>query len=377
MKILFRADASIEIGAGHIMRCMVLAEKLKNQGFDCTFVCRNNQGNLIKKIQDRGFFVYSIECRSTTGALEGSNEVINLRAQNSSYLNEGFDAEQTIAAVSGQYFDWIVVDHYDLSVNWEVLVKPICSRLMAIDDLANRRHNCDLLLDQNYYNNPDKRYQDLLPTHCVSLLGPNYVLLRQEFIETKKNLNVRSGEIKKILVFFGASDPTNETKKILIALSQIALERVSVDVVVGGANPHRQTIYTMCNEIKGVNYYCDVSNMSELISRADLGIGAGGSSIWERCYLGLPSITSVVAFNQIETTEDVASLGVIDYLGKAEMLSPDKYATAILKLVANPAYLKSMSTSGINLVSGIGTSSVVDVMQKLLCEAINNYTAQT
>ena len=377
MKILFRADASIQIGSGHIMRCMVLAEELKNQEADCTFVCRDNQGNLIKQIQDRGFSVSSIECRSPTGTLEDFDEAINSRTQNSTCLNERFDAEQTIASVSRQYFDWIVVDHYDLSEDWEVAVKPICSRLMVIDDLANRSHNCDLLLDQNYYKNSDERYQDLLPTHCVCLLGPSYVLLRQEFIDAKKNLHLRTGEIRRVLVFFGGSDPTNETKKILIALKQMDLDRIEVNVVVGSANPHRHVIHNMCNEIKGVNYYCDVSNMAELILRADIGIGAGGSSIWERCYLGLPSITSVVALNQLETTEDVASLGAIDYLGSAEMLSPENYTAAFLKLIVNPAYLKSMSTAGINLVSGIGTSAVVDVMRQILCKAIVSPTGQT
>jgi UDP-2,4-diacetamido-2,4,6-trideoxy-beta-L-altropyranose hydrolase len=331
---------------------------------------------LIKQIQDRGFSVSSIECRSPTATLEGSEEVINSRIQKPTCLNERFDAEQTIAAVTGQYFDWIVVDHYDLSEDWEVAVKPICSRLMVIDDLANRIHNCDLLLDQNYYKNSDRRYQDLLPTHCVCLLGPNYVLLRQEFINAKKNLHLRTGDVRRVLVFFGGSDPTNETKKILIALKQMDLDRIEVDIVVGSANPHRHVIRNMCNEIKGVNYYCDVSNMAELILRADIGIGAGGSSIWERCYLGLPSITSVVAFNQLKTTEDVASLGAIDYLGSAEMLGPENYTAAFLKLIVNPAYLKSMSTVGVNLVSGVGTSAVVDVMRKILCKAIVNPTAQ-
>jgi UDP-2,4-diacetamido-2,4,6-trideoxy-beta-L-altropyranose hydrolase len=364
MKILFRADASMKIGSGHIMRCMVLAEELKSQGAECTFICSNGDGNLIDKIRDHGFAVHNIYPQHQKNASVAQGEEDNPIVWEMHPFDEKYDAEQTIFLVAGQIFDWVVVDHYCLGKNWDVIIKSICRKLMVIDDLANRHHDCDLLLDQNYYKNLHKRYQKLVPESCICLLGPDYVLLRQEFIEAKKNLRKRTGEIKRVLVFFGGSDSTNETKKILIALKQINLEKIEVDVVVGGANPHHEIIHAICSDIAGVNYYRNVSNMAALISEADIAIGAGGSSIWERCYLGLPSITSVVALNQKEATEDVASLGAIEYLGAAEVLTHEDYATALLKFLGDYESVKIMSIAGRNLVNRVGTTAVVNTMQK-------------
>jgi UDP-2,4-diacetamido-2,4,6-trideoxy-beta-L-altropyranose hydrolase len=288
------------------------------------------------------------------------------------------DAQETKDVIGvDSFYTWIVVDHYALDENWEKLIKPFCSRLMVIDDLANRRHDCDLLLDQNYYKNSHQRYQGLLPPNCISLLGPSYVLLRKEFVDAKNNLHLRDGTIKRILVFFGSSDPSNETSKVLMAIKKLALDAIEVDVVVGAANPHQCQIQMVCNTIANVNYYCNISNMAELILRADIGIGAGGSSIWERCYLGLPSITSVVASNQIETTKDVASLGAIDYLGCSKILSYDNYAAALLKAIINPNHVKLISTKALSLVNGVGTPAVVDVMWKMLGINVSRFSTST
>jgi len=366
MKVLFRADASREIGSGHIMRCIVLAEELKNLGAECIFVCRNGSGNLITQIRDQGFFVHSICLQHQDGITVHQSKECNATALYIYSYDEKSDAEQTKFLVAGQIFDWVVVDHYSLGENWDVLIRPVCRKLMVIDDLANRRHDCDLLLDQNYYRKPHKRYQKLVPENCICLLGPDYVLLRREFIEAKENLRIRTGEVRRVLVFLGGSDPTNETKKILIALKQMALNRIEVDVVVGVTNPHHAIIQAMCKEMAGVNFCQNISNMAELISEADIAIGAGGSSIWERCYLGLPSITSVVASNQLETTSDAASLGAIEYMGLAEALDPEDYATAISNFIESPDYLKSMSAAGMQIVNGVGTNAVIDVMLKAL-----------
>jgi UDP-2,4-diacetamido-2,4,6-trideoxy-beta-L-altropyranose hydrolase len=345
---------------------MVMADELRIRGAECIFVCSNISGNLINQIRDHGFVVRSIIPQYQGVTSDDNGEEDHPVVQYIHPHDEKYDAEQTTLLVAGQVFDWVVVDHYCLGENWDVMINPICRKLMVIDDLANRHHNCDLLLDQNFYRNPHKRYQKLVPANCICLLGPDYVLLRPEFIEAKKNLRERTDEIRRALVFFGGSDSTNETKKILIALRQMALDRIEVDVVVGGANPHHAVIQAMCKEMAGVNYWRDVSNMAELISEADIAIGAGGSSIWERCYLGLPSITSVVASNQFETAKDVAHFGAIEYLGYAEALGPKDYVTAISKFIESPGYLKSMSVAGMHMVSRVGTYAVIDAMLGVL-----------
>ena len=360
MKVLFRTDASVEIGSGHVIRCLTLADSLKEKKAKCEFVCRETKGNLISFIESRGYLTHILPPIS-------SEEDKSIKSADSGFNCWWSDAQETKNIISvNSFYHWVVVDHYALDENWEKIIKPVCSRLMVIDDLANRRHDCDLLLDQNYYKNSLQRYQGLLPTNCISLLGPSYVLLRQDFVDAKKKLPFRDGTIKRILVFFGSSDLSNETNKVLMAVKELALSTVEVDIVVGKANPHRHQIKMLCNNISNVNYYCNISNMAELILRADIGIGAGGSSIWERCYLGLPSIISVVAPNQIETTEDVASLGAIDYLGCSKILSSDNYATALLKAIANPNHVKLISSNALSLVNGIGTHNVVDVMCTIL-----------
>lgn len=360
MKVLFRADASVEMGSGHIARCLTLADSLREKKSICEFVCREIEGNLIDLIESKGYRVHILPPISI-------EEHKTFERTNAGVYCWRADAQNTKDAIGiDSFYDWVVVDHYALDENWEGLIKPVCNRLMVIDDLANRRHDCDVLLDQNYYKNSLQRYLGLLPPHCICLLGPSYVLLRQEFIDAKNNLPLRDGTIKRILVFFGSSDPSNETYKVLMALKELALEAIEVDVVVGAANPHRHQIQIDCNLISNVNYYCNISNMAELIIRADIGIGAGGSSIWERCYLGLPSITSVVASNQIETTKDVASMGALNYIGCSKVLSSGNYTAALLKAIANPNHVKLMSFKALSLVSEVGTPAIVDVMQKIL-----------
>jgi UDP-2,4-diacetamido-2,4,6-trideoxy-beta-L-altropyranose hydrolase len=360
MKVLFRADASVEIGSGHIVRCLTLADSLREKKAVCEFVCRDAKGNLINTIESRGYRVHLLPPISI-------EDQKSIESAGAGVYCFGSDAEETKYVIGiDSFYEWIVVDHYSLDENWEKLLRPFCNRLMVIDDLANRRHDCDLLLDQNYYKNSSKRYQGLLPPNCTTLLGPSYILLRKEFVDAKNNLHFRNGIIKRILVFFGSSDLSNETAKVLVAIKKLALESIQVDVVVGTTNPHRHNIEIYCNLISNVNYYCNISNMAELILRADIGIGAGGSSIWERCYLGLPSITSVVASNQIKTTKDVASMGALDYVGCSKSLSSDNYAAALLKAIANPNHVKLMSSKALSLVSGVGTPAIVDVMQKML-----------
>jgi UDP-2,4-diacetamido-2,4,6-trideoxy-beta-L-altropyranose hydrolase len=350
MRIAIRVDASTRIGMGHVMRCVTLAEELIKQSAEVVFICRSQSGDCIDWIRDRGFTVLEL---SLTAEMSLYNQFM---------MKDAVSTQQLLHANAP--FEWLIVDHYEIDYRWEGLMRGYVRQIMVIDDLANRRHDCDLLLDQNYYKNSRQRYLGLLPPSCTSLLGPSYVLLRKEFVDAKKKLLLRDGTIKRILVFFGSSDPSNETSKVLIAIKELALNTVEVDVVVGVSNPHRHQIKMLCNNISNVNYYCNISNMAELILRADIGIGAGGSSIWERCYLGLPSITSVVAPNQIETTEYVASLGAVDCLGSIEILNSENYISALMCAISNPMRVKNMSDVALGLVSRVGTSAVVEVMLK-------------
>lgn len=322
------------------MRCLTLADALRQHGALCEFICRAHLGNLIDFIRQRGFNVHELP--------PGDDWVI--------------DVEQTKVGIGSERLDWLVVDHYALDERWEKALRPLCQRLMVIDDLADRPHDCDLLLDQNYYCDQDVRYEKLLPKFCTTLLGPSYVLLRPEFYAVKQKLKVRDGVVKRILIFFGGSDPERQTEMVLIALERLGRKDILVDVIVGPANEHTDSIRALCNRLPFANYLYSVSNMAELIEKADLGVGAGGSAMWERCYLGLPTITVVFAENQVHTTKDVAQLGAIEYLGWTDSLNVDDYVCAISDLISNPLRVKQITCAALSIVQKETTIAVVNAL---------------
>ncbi|MEW6165098.1 MAG: UDP-2,4-diacetamido-2,4,6-trideoxy-beta-L-altropyranose hydrolase [Pseudomonadota bacterium] len=364
--VIFRTDASVQIGSGHVMRCLTLAEALRERGAECRFICRELEGNLLEQIRHHGFAATGLPIRPEDDGRADSDTGRGVSTPAGAGLDWAADAAQTKVSAGGTAVDWLIVDHYALDARWEQALRPLCHNLMVVDDLADRQHDCDILLDQNYYRNQDQRYRGLLPDRCVTLLGPGYVLLRPEFGKARRQLRMRDGNVKRILIFFGGSDPTNLTRQALMALAQLNKPDIQVDVIVGPSNPNRHSIEVLCAELPGTTYHCNISNMAELVSRADLGIGAGGAAMWERCYLGLPTITVVSADNQLRTTEDVAHLGAIEYLGRSDLAGVDGYARAIADLLASPQRVKRISEDALAVVPERTTAAVVDGMWNVL-----------
>lgn len=320
MLAVIRADASASIGSGHVMRCLTLAHRLKKE-YDAkvVFVMRVLPGNLIGVVEKQGF------------------EVLKLPPANQKYSLNGYglwltvpmdvDAQQTIEVLqhylekhSCRVVDRLIIDSYALDEQWEQVLRPYCREIMVIDDLANRRHDCDILLDQNFYLNKEDRYAGLVPEHCKMLLGPEHALLREEFYEAKKHLRKRDGTIKNILVFYGGSDLTNETEKAIKALAQLHDEgyNFTADIITGVSNSRREKIKKLCSKYHFLHYYCQVSNMAEFMNKADLMLGAGGSTTWERLYMELPALVTAVADNQVKCCEECGKAGMIEYIGLAE-----------------------------------------------------------
>ena len=268
MNIVIRTDSSVSIGTGHVMRCLTLADELGHLGGKINFICREEKGNLITLIEEKGYRVYRLNDRQFNPANAAIEKEIQ---QAKSVLTEDI-----------RNIDLLIVDHYDLDAQWETQMRPVVKKIMVIDDLANRSHNCDILLDQNFYENIQSRYSGITPEHCQKLLGPQYALLRQEFIDARKKLRKRNGDIRRLLVFFGSSDPTNETAKALRALRLLnSSHLITIDVVVGSNNPQKEMIRELCRNMQGTHYHCQVDNMAQLMVRADLAIGAGGSTYWQ------------------------------------------------------------------------------------------------
>jgi UDP-2,4-diacetamido-2,4,6-trideoxy-beta-L-altropyranose hydrolase len=365
LKIFFRTDASVSIGMGHVMRCLTLARALRDRGAECHFICREVPNYSFDAIRQAGFeaTVLSLPVHKHTADPTSDKAIFSDIKWIST--DWSWDVTQTISAIQYERPDWLIVDHYFLDARWERAIRPFCNRLMVIDDLADRSHDCDILLDQNFYLDLHKRYQGLVPEHCKKMLGPTYFLLRSEFDEKRVSLRVRDGKVRRILIFFGGTDSKNQSKTALEAAVQLGRSDISVDLVVGQNNPNRHSIKKLCDQLPGVSFHCNVENMAELIANADLGIGAGGSAMWERCYLGLPTITVVVAENQVRSTQDVDQLGAIAYIGSAESLSVIDYKHAIHDLIDRPQRLRHMSNVAFAIGQNRKASSVIEEILKL------------
>lgn len=326
MKVVIRVDASVLVGSGHVMRCLTLARRLqKKHGADVAFVMRDLAGNFISKVQADGFKVLALPRVAEYQGLSGYEKWLTVPVER--------DAEETLNVIKGYtaLIDRLVVDSYALDYRWENRLRPITKEIMVIDDLANRKHDCDVLLDQNFYLNKYQRYKGLVPEHCSLLLGPEHALLREEFYKVKKCLRQRDGNVRHILVFYGGSDLTDETSKAIQALVSLHKEynKISVDVVTGQSNPHKQKVEELCSQHDFIRYYCQVDNMAELMNKADLMLGAGGTTTWERLFLQLPAFVTVTAENQLGVCNDCSQEELTEYLGTADEVSVDRLVSAV------------------------------------------------
>lgn len=350
MKIAFRTDASVDIGSGHLMRCLTLARQLASRGAEIAFICRDLPGSMFEAI-DAGF------------------KCIKLQSKSEAETNQLKDADESIRALNAVFpegVEWLVVDHYQLDFTWEVALRSYAKRILVIDDLANRQHLCDALLDQNYYIGYQSRYKAFVDNDCELFLGPSHVLFRPEFYDAAIQHRIRDGEVKRVLVFFGASDVTNQTQKVVDCIPLLDKADISFDVVVGASNPNKSTIEASCEKLPNVAFHCQVNNMAELMLEADLAVGAGGATTWERCILGLPCITVVFAENQLQTTLDLAGAGVIHYLGSVDQLTKSSYLEAMQHAINAPDYLLEMSEKAKQLMTNHENNNQKMLLQTML-----------
>ncbi|WP_100374043.1 UDP-2,4-diacetamido-2,4,6-trideoxy-beta-L-altropyranose hydrolase [Bacillus sp. FJAT-45037] len=358
---VIRVDASVEIGTGHVMRCLTLAEDLRSC-YDITFITSDYSGHLAEFIQSKGFNVMMLNKSSTKSGKQDE-------LQHSHWLggSQEVDAKETLRTMKNiNRVDLLVVDHYALDYRWETIIKDKVKKIFVIDDLADRKHECDVLLDQNYYLHIENRYNDLVDENCKLLLGPKYALLRNEFIEARKKHSFRGGQVNNTLVFFGGSDPSNETIKVLNAIDLLRRRDINLDVVVGTSNPNIYEIKELVDRIPHANYHYQVSNMAELMLKADLFIGAGGSTTWERCCLGLASVVINIAKNQVAISEAVAATGSIINLGYHNEITEIDIMETFDSLINNPKRVLRMSKSCKKLTDEKGIERVRRALNEVL-----------
>ena len=340
MSVLIRVDASATIGTGHVMRCLTLAERLRERGSVVRFVCREHEGNLCDLVETHGFDVCRLP-RPTNDPV-ATNACPDYRMWLG--VPEDADARQTLDSLHrhSEAVDWLVVDHYALGARWETRFRAFARHIFAIDDIANRAHSCELLLDQNLNDSPEARYRGLVPDSCDLMLGPTYALLRKEFAAAASVPRSRDGRIERILIFFGGTDASGETLKSCRAVAAAAGAHAVVDVIIGRTNDQRDAIVDFCQADPRFEAHLYVTNMAEMMRKADLAIGASGATAWERTFMGLPTLTIAVAQNQIAGAEALGASGAAKYLGTHDEVRARDISAALEELRADPGALLAM-----------------------------------
>lgn len=359
MNIAFRTDASLQIGTGHVMRCLTLADALQTAGAQCHFICREHPGNLIVQIRQRGFAV-SVLPKATEPST--TNELpVEAHSNYPAWLGTDWatDAAQSKNAIGVTAVDWLIVDHYAIDARWEQVLRPLCCKLMVIDDLADRPHDCDLVLDQNLGRDADD-YSQLVPEGCTVLAGPLYALLRPEFAALRDvSLGRRAApQLEHLLITMGGVDQDNVTGKVLETLRDCQLPtNLHITVVMGSHAPWLERVQLLANQMQQPTVVkINVNNMAQLMTDSDLAIGAAGSTSWERCCLGLPTLMVVLAENQRNGASALLKSGSVKAIENVDAI-PQALQSMLNLLVTSDA-LSELSQKSCLVTDGQGTSRV-------------------
>lgn len=337
MIIVFRADASTEIGIGHVMRCLTLADALKERGASAVFLCRELEGHMGGAIRSRG---HEVRFLPVLDGFEG-------------------DARATVAAIARDgKADWIVADHYGIDRHWEDIAAPAARRICVIGGPADRQHRCDLLHDQNYFHDHEAMWRPLVPASARLLLGPRFALLRPEFRAARER---RVDPRRRVFVSFGGADAPNATAMALKALVK-ACPGVEADVVIGSANRHAAALEAMAREMPGIHLHVSPPGLASLMAGAGLAVCGGGLTLFEGLCVGLPSIVVSIAPNQSLAVKALAADGLCSFAGEIANLDEGALARRIGALWGAEREREEMAARGMELVDGQGAARVADAM---------------
>lgn len=356
--VVFRTDASVQIGTGHVMRCLTLAEALRKGGAECLFLCRPHEGHLIQLIAERGHRVKTLPALSPGWTPKPA-------PPHAAWLgvDQAADAADALRALEGERrAAWLVVDHYALDREWQTALRPACERLMVIDDLADRPHDCDLLLDPNI-GRDEADYEGLLPDSARMLLGPGYALLRPGFAVHRSASLARRAQpvLRRLLVTLGGVDKDNTTCRVLDALDNAGLPKaLEITVVMGPHAPWLGQVRARAETMRRpTRVLVGVSDMARLMTESDLAIGAAGSTAWERCCLGLPTIQLVLAENQRKIAEALERVGAATTV---DIASLEKKLLALFSDRQAVTALLARSQAASTVTNGLGTQGVANIL---------------
>lgn len=361
-RVIFRADASVRIGTGHVMRCLTLGDALRAGGAEVLFLCRPLAGDLRGLIAARGHRVLALPAlaeRPPQAVGKGPAEWLG--------ISEAGDAADCLRLLAGaEPAAWLVADHYAIGRDWQSRMRQACRRVMVLDDLADREHDCDLLLDPGL-GRSTAEYAALLPPGAVPLLGPDYALLRPEFAAHRAASLARRAkpELRRILVTLGGADIDNATSAVLDALEGSRVPAgVEITVVMGASAPWLDAVRARAGQMRfPVRVLAGVGTIAEVMTASDLAIGAAGGTAWERCCLGLPSIQMVMAPNQAGIGQALAAAGAA-----VSVASAREAAGALDALIASGGLLPWLAATAARaaaIVPGDGVANVLACLERI------------
>ncbi len=338
--LLFRADVSVSRGTGHVMRCLALAQAWQDAGGRAVFAMAETTPAIQARLAAESCEVVAIS--SAPGSAE--------------------DARQTIGLASEQESDWIVVDGYHFTADYQRALKASGCKILFLDDYGHALHySADFVLNQNVCARADL-YADREPQTKL-LLGPRYGLLRREFSAWRNWKREISAVCHRVLVMMGGSDPQNLTARVIEALALAGLDDLEIIVVIGGSNPHFEILQKLAAQSSlRIKVLRDISNVAEPMADADVAISAAGSTYWELCLLGLPALLIDVADNQTELARELDRRGCAIHIGN-RTVSPEKIAKQLRRLVHSRELRQSLSQRSRELVDGGGAMRVVSVLR--------------
>ncbi|EPJ54047.1 MAG: hypothetical protein OFPI_07930 [Osedax symbiont Rs2] len=351
----FRVDSSLSIGIGHVMRCLALAVKLKKKlNVRVMFFCRASLGNVNSLIKEAGFELFEMR-----PAKKGFEYV----AKNGDWLGETQQNDfNEFLSLKKEYLipslDFLIIDHYGIDFEWQRMIRSYTRNILVIDDIGNRKHECEFLLDQTFNCLHDK-YSHLVPKTCETLLGTDYALLREEFsFRYDYVASIRKKQFKNnILIMFGGIDICNHTLQTLrIIKDRDDINEVSV--IMGASALHINEVTDFCQFRDMFKVYISPDNVAEIMLNATLAIGAAGTTSWERCATGLPSVVIIQAGNQRLIAQELEKMGVISVLEESDIMC--SLNIQIDQWFANVANKPEIINKCLHICDGNGANRLVE-----------------
>jgi UDP-2,4-diacetamido-2,4,6-trideoxy-beta-L-altropyranose hydrolase len=321
------------MGGGHVQRCLALADALREQGWSCAFATRAGSAETVPALKTGPHILFTL------------------------HGGEG-DEPAELAGLLPSGCDLLIVDHYGRGSGFQSACRSFAARVMVIEDRPERAHDCDILLDPT----PGRRsgeYGALIPGGCDFLLGPEYALLRRQFAETRPaslDRRIENDSLARVFVSIGMTDPQNLTSTVLRGIAESGLN-LAIDIILGSAAPHLEAVTRLAGELGlDAHIHVDVSGMANLMGKADLAIGAAGSSSFERCCLGLPSLVVIAADNQRDLVDALIAAEVAEGLDDRGSLRPENIATALNAMAGDDVRRAALADHAAALCDGLGAS---------------------